>query len=320
MNELSCQNDFIQLDEQIRKNANRIQAVLILNAVVMVLEIYFGIISGSMALLADGWHMATHAAALGISLLTYKIATSEKITQQFNFGGGKIIALGGFTSALFLLAVAGYVIIESFFRFIRPHDIEFQDAIVVALLGLIVNFVGAYWLRPRREDHGKDQVKPHMGHHHSHSHAHHHSHGGHSDVNIKAAYLHIVADALTSVAAIAALIAGYFWGWFWLDALVGVVSSLVIFKWAYSLIRETGWELLDGHASGLDFKALKAAIENEGVKILDLHVWRIGPGVMTAELVISAKSGTNDTAANISKFRQILEGQFRISHSVIEVR
>ncbi|MEK6555314.1 MAG: cation diffusion facilitator family transporter, partial [Bdellovibrionota bacterium] len=177
MNDLSCKNDFIQFDETIRKNSGRVQQVLVLNTVIMFLEIYFGYISGSMSLLADGWHMATHAAALGISLLTYKLATSTKMTRNFNFGGGKIIALGGFTSSLFLLLVAVLVFIESFQRFLRPEVIEFQDAIWIAMLGLIVNFIGAYLLRPRSGS-AAPETSSHAHHSHSGHASHHHSHSG----------------------------------------------------------------------------------------------------------------------------------------------
>jgi cation diffusion facilitator family transporter len=313
MNDLSCKNDFIQFDDQIRKNSVRVQQVLILNTLVMFLEIYFGYVSGSMALLADGWHMATHAAALGISLLTYKLATHSTMTKNFNFGGGKIIALGGFTSSLFLLVVAGGVAFESAQRFISAENIEFRDAIWVAALGLVVNFFGAYLLRPTQQGGGVHA-------HHSHSGTGHHSHSGHSDINIKAAYIHIVADALTSVAAIVALLCGYYFGWYWLDALVGIISSAVILKWAFALIRETGWELLDGHAREIDFPTLRSRIEKENVAIEDLHIWKIGPGVLTAELVVKSLTSPSNPTSQIPQLRRILEKDYGISHSVIELR
>lgn len=325
MNDLSCKNEFIQFDTHISENSSQIKKVLWLNLLVMGLEIYFGILSGSMALLADGWHMATHAAALGISLLTYKLATHPKMSKNFNFGGGKIIALGGFTSSLFLLAIAGFVLVESIFRFFKPENIHFSEALTVATIGLVVNFIGAYLLRPRDNFSDQQSLSKHDSNHGHHSHSgsdrhhshHHHSHSGHSDSNIKAAYIHIVADALTSIAAIVALVAGLYFDANWLDSAVGALSSLVIFKWAIGLIKETGWELLDGHASEINFSELKKKITDSGYEIIDLHVWRVGPSVLTAELV--ARSSSNVSPKGVPHLRHILESDFKINHCVIEI-
>lgn len=319
MNELSCHNRFLLESPSLKQNVKRVKLVLFINVVVMVLEIYFGYISGSMSLLADGWHMGTHAAALLITVVAYKLATDDKMTARFNFGGGKIIALGGFSSGLLLFGIATAVAIEAIQRIFHPQPIQYDEAFFVAVFGLLVNIAGAFILRPQKNESDKDSPSLHAHHSHgAHSHAAHHAHGGatsHNDHNIRAAYLHIVADALTSIGAIVAILSAKYWGLTFLDPAVAIVSTLVILKWAYGLLKDTSWELLDGHAEGVDFAALRKRILEEQVEIIDLHVWKVGPQMLSAELVVAT-----NTRKGIAIYRQILENDFGISHSVIEER
>jgi cation diffusion facilitator family transporter len=317
MNAMHCRNAFFMNDPRLQTNARKAKIVLWITFVTMVIEIYYGYATGSMALLADGWHMSTHAAALGITWLTYKIAESPKMVENFNFGGGKIIALGGFASSVFLLLVALFVAFEACTRFFRPVAIEFDEALLVAVIGLVVNIVCAFVLREKPVVDVNELSPAHHSHGGHHSHGHHspahHSHGG--DHNIKAAYMHVIADALTSVGAIVALLGGRLYGISWLDPLVGLVGAIVILKWAVGLIKETGWELLDGHARGINFADLTERLQLEKAEIIDLHVWRVGPSILSAELII--RSGS---AKTIAQYRQILETEFGIHHSVIEER
>jgi cation diffusion facilitator family transporter len=282
-----------------------------ITTVTMILEIYFGYVTGSMALLADGWHMATHAAALGITYLTYRLATHPELAKNFNFGGGKIIALGGFASSVFLICVVAMIAVESVSRLLNPRVIHFSEALIIAVIGLLVNIVCAWILRDHHtHNHNHD-------HGHEHDHGHTHDHSAHADDhNIRGAYIHVLADALTSVGAIIALLGGRYANLGWLDPVIGLVGAAVIFKWAISLIRDTGWELLDGHAKGVDFDKLQSRLESLNITIVDLHVWKIAPKVMTAELVFQTKSPSPDISKNA---RQILESEFGIRHSVIEV-
>lgn len=305
MNNHSCQNQFLILDPSIQKNARKAFLVLVITTVTMILEIYFGYVTGSMALLADGWHMATHAAALGITYLTYRLATHPELAKNFNFGGGKIIALGGFASSVFLICVVAMIAVESVSRLLNPRDIHFSEALIIAVIGLLVNIVCAWILR---DHHTHD-------HDHEHGHDHHHDHA--HDHNIRGAYIHVLADALTSVGAIIALLGGRYANLGWLDPVIGLIGAAVIFKWAIGLIRDTGWELLDGHAKGVDFDKLQSRLESLNITIVDLHVWKIAPKVMSAELVLQTKSPGNDIT---TKARQILESEFGIRHSVIEVK
>lgn len=231
--------------------------VILLSLGVMVLEIICGKLFGSMALLADGWHMGTHVFALGITVVAYMLSRKYVDDNRFTFGVGKIGVMGGFISALFLAAIAFMMISESIHRLLNPETIQFNQAILVATLGLIVNTVSAVWL------HGGFSGSEHD---HSHHHAHHHDH------NLKAAYLHVIADALTSVLAIIALIAGKYLGWIKLDALVGIVGALVILRWAWGLLKETGAELLDFHDNPELKIKIKSVIENNGC----CHVHSIG--------------------------------------------
>ncbi|MFZ9737116.1 MAG: CDF family Co(II)/Ni(II) efflux transporter DmeF [Prochlorotrichaceae cyanobacterium] len=257
------------------------QLVMFLTAVTMLAEIAAGLSFGSMALLADGWHMATHVAAFGITVFAYRYARHHASDPRYTFGTGKVSVLGGFASAVALAVVAFIMAFESLGRLFQPHSIQFNEAIGIAVLGLVVNLVSA-WLLQGEGDHHHHHHDSHP--HDSHSHdPHPHEPETHRDHNLQAAYIHVLADALTSVLAIVALFAGKFLGWLWLDAVMGLVGAGVITQWGYALIRETGAILLDG---GID-KQIKLDIlntieANTDNRVVDLHVWHLSPHHLSA--------------------------------------
>ncbi|MCW2307803.1 CDF family Co(II)/Ni(II) efflux transporter DmeF [Rhodobium gokarnense] len=267
---------FIDLEAS-RANERRTLYVVVLTATMMVVEIAAGWAFNSMALLADGWHMATHAGALGISVFAYRYARSHVADRRFTFGVGKVEVLGGYTSAIVLGIVALLMVWESALRLIEPRAISFDEAIAVAVLGLIVNLASAWIL------HGGDGHHHHHGHaahhhHHDHDHDddHHHDHG--KDHNLRAAYLHVLADALTSILAIVALVCGKLWGWNWMDAAMGIVGAVVISRWAFGLLTDTGAILLDSAVDGGKADRVRGLIEADADnRIVDLHLWRVGP-------------------------------------------
>lgn len=238
--------------------------VLALTAITMIVEIVAGTIFGSMALLADGWHMMTHVAAFAITLFAYSYARKHKDNPDFSFSTGKVGVLGGFASAVALGTVALMMIVESVERFFAPADILFDQAIVVAFVGLIVNGASVFLL--------------HDNHDHHHGHDHHGDHDHHHDHNLKAAYFHVLADALTSVLAIVALLFGKWLGWVWTDPAMGIVGALVIMKWAVGLVRQSSRILLDSSSSEAVRSAVKEAIESDGDSLVsDLHIWNVSP-------------------------------------------
>lgn len=253
-------HDFSVNQNQAEKNT---KIVMLITAATMIAEIVAGTILGSMALLADGWHMATHLAAFGITVFAYRYARQHANDDRYTFGTGKVSVLGGFASAVALAVIAFVMAFESVGRFFQPQAIQFNEAIGVAILGLMVNLVSAWLLQG---DHGHS----HDHHHGSHGHPH------HADHNLRAAYVHVLADALTSVLAIIALFAGKFLGWIWLDAAMGLVGAGVITKWAYNLVSDTGSILLDG---GIDkhtkLDILNAIEDDADNRVVDLHVWRV---------------------------------------------
>jgi len=254
------------LGEHHDRHARRTQWVVALTLVMMVAEIVGGTFYGSMAVVADGWHMATHAAALGVAALAYRYARQHAGNPRFSFGTGKVGDLAGFASAVSLAIVSLLIAAESLRRLVHPHGIDFLQAGGIAVVGLIVNLVSA-WLLHEEHDHEHD-------HEHEHDHAHHH------DTNLRAAYLHVLADALTSVLAIAGLLVGRFLGWIWMDAVVGILGAIVIGHWSIGLARTAGRTLLDAHDDGELEQAIRARLRAAGaeVQILDLHIWRLGPG------------------------------------------
>ena len=249
--------------------------VIALTAVMMVIEIVAGMASGSMALLADGWHMATHVAAFGITLFAYRYARTHAASPRYTYGTGKVGVLGGFASAVALAVVAFMMALESGIRLIEPLAIHYNEAIGVAVAGLVVNLVCGAMLHDHHHDHEHDD-----GHDHDGDHEH-----GHHDHNLRAAYFHVLADALTSLFAIVALVAGKYAGWTWLDPVVGILGALVIARWAWGLLRDSGHILLDAAADEQTQAAITLAIESDADnRIADLHVWQLGPRQYAASL------------------------------------
>jgi cation diffusion facilitator family transporter len=290
-----CRYDLVFTGEEERVNERRTRIVISLTAAMMILEIAAGVVLGSMALLADGWHMASHAAALGITALGYALARRHALNPRFCFGTGKIGELAGFSSALLLALISLLMTYESVRRFFAPVRISFDEAIAVAILGLIVNVVSALLLQ-----HPSDP--------HEHPHA-------HVDHNLKAAYLHVLADALTSVLAIFALSAGRFLGWVWMDPVMGVVGSAVIGRWAYHLLRDTGRMLLDVTADHELAEKIRELIESDGHdRVSDLHVWRVGPCHYAAILSVTSNQKTPPKA-----YKAKLESLREICHITVEV-
>jgi cation diffusion facilitator family transporter len=265
-------HDFTADSSTAERNTKR---VLILTAVMMVVEIFCGLKFHSMALFADGLHMGTHVAAFLITVLAYLYARRHAADARFSFGTGKFGVLGAFTSAIVLGGVALLMAGESIQRLFHPLAIQFNEAIVVACVGLAVNVVSAFMLKG--EDH----------HHHSH---HHEGHGHHHDINLRSAYLHVIADALTSVLAIVALISGKFLGWYWMDSIMGLVGSAVIGQWAYSLVRQTTVILLDKEPEESDLNhEIRKAIENDSDTVIaDLHIWQVGVNKFSAVISLVA--------------------------------
>ncbi|NYF34152.1 CDF family Co(II)/Ni(II) efflux transporter DmeF [Sphingopyxis sp. JAI108] len=253
------------------ENAKRTLWVVALTAVMMVAEIAAGYWTGSMALLADGFHMATHAGALGLAALAYRYAKKHRHDPRYSFGTGKVGDLTGFASALILGIFAIGIAVESFLRLIDPVRVDFASATLVAVLGLAVNIVSALLLMGGHHHHGHD-------HGHDHDHAHHHH--GH-DNNLRSAYFHVLADALTSLLAIGALLAGRYLGLYWMDPAMGVVGALVIAHWSWGLMRDTAAILLDTNDAEAA-AAIRSRVEAAGAVVTDLHVWRVGPEARAA--------------------------------------
>ena len=241
----------------------RTRLVVLITLITMAVEIAAGYIYGSMALLADGWHMGTHAAALGISVFAYMFARKYAEDKRFSFGTGKVSVLGGFTSAIILVVAALMLSFESVWRLISPVSIQFDQAIIVAIVGLLVNIVSACILQ-WGNGHSHDSASEISHHHHDH--------------NLSAAYLHVIADALTSFLAIIALFAGKYFAWVWLDPFMGIVGAVLILRWSYILLKDSGSILLDAGAEQTLINEIKASVEAEGDnRVSDIHVWRIGP-------------------------------------------
>lgn len=250
------------------RNERRTWIVVALTLVMMVVEIVGGTVYGSLALVADGWHMATHAAALGISGLAYLYARRYAHDARFSFGTGKLGDLGAFTSAVVLLLIALLIAYESVVRIANPVAIAYGEAVLIAVVGLGVNLVSAWLLG---HDHGH-------GHDHAHDHDDHHDHDHGKDLNLQAAYIHVVTDALTSVLAIAGLGAAWAFGWRWVDPAVGLVGAAVISVWAVGLMRDAGRVLLDVMPDRQLLEDIRSRLELNGDRIADLHVWQLGPG------------------------------------------
>ena len=272
--------------------------VAVLTAVMMVIEIGGGWYYNSMALLADGWHMSTHTVALGLSVLAYVCARKYAHDPRFSFGTWKIEVLGGYTSAIFLVMVAGLMIYQSIERLITPSPIHSDQAIAIAIVGLLVNMVSAWMLKE--------------GHHHEHGHDHH----GHHDLNLRSAYLHVLADAATSVLAIIALFGGKLWGASWLDPVMGLVGAVLVLVWAYGLLRDTGRVLLDAEMNVPVVAEIREVIAASPVKaqISDLHVWRVGKGKYACILSLAT-----DNDVSPEYFKKLLSIHEELVHISIEI-
>jgi cation diffusion facilitator family transporter len=295
------------------RNAGRVKIVLAFSAVMMVGEIVAGHLFGSMALLADGWHMATHLAALGISLIAYIFAERQAENDRFSFGTGKFGDLGAYTSAVVLAIVAIGIAWESIDRFFNPTAIAYQEAMGVAVLGLIVNAVAALLLMEDHQ-HGHGHVHAHDHEEHEHGHGHEEPGHHHQDLNLKSAYVHMLADAATSVMAIAAIGLAWAFGWIGLDPVIGIVGAIVILRWAYLLMRSSGATLLDAQPSAELTNAIRAEVEALGDRVTDLHVWRVGPGHLAGIVSI-----TTTQPRNVDFYRAALTGIAKLSHLTIEV-
>lgn len=289
--------------------------VIAITAVMMVVEIGAGIAFGSMALLADGLHMASHALALGIAAFAYVYARRHADDPRFSFGTGKVSALSGFTSALLLLGFAAVMAVESVQRLLAPVDIAFGQAILVAVIGLVVNGVSMFLLG----GHGHHDGHDHSDHHDEedgHGRAHHdHAHHHHGDHNLRAAYLHVLADALTSLLAIFALLAARYLGWQWMDPLMGIVGAALVARWSVSLVRQSARVLLDFQGPESMRAAIRKSIESEaGSRVTDLHLWVIGPNLYALEMAVCSP-----TPRAAAEYRARLPAIAGLAHVTIEV-
>lgn len=300
-------HDHVFLGAAHDRNERRTWLVVGLTAAMMAAEIAGGMIFGSMALLADGWHMSTHAAALAIAAVAYRYARSHARDPRFAFGTGKLGDLAGFTSAIVLALVAVMIGYESVLRLFQPVSIHYGEATAIAAVGLGVNLWSAWLLGAEHHGHGH-------GHGHDDDDEHDHDHHHHHDHNMRSAYWHVLADALTSVLAIVGLLAAWFYGWTWLDPAIGIVGALVIAHWAWRLMRDAGAVLLDAAPSGRLSTAIRAELETGPDRIADLHVWRLGPGHHAA--IVSLVS---DAPLPVEAYKARVAGIDGLSHVTIEV-
>lgn len=293
--------------------------VVALTGVAMVAEVAAGIVTGSLALLADGWHMGTHVAALAMSAIAYRLARKWAADPRFAFGSWKIEVLGAYSSALVLAIVALAIGYESVVRLLHPQPIDFMPALVVAVIGLGVNLLSAWILHGAGDHHGNAAAHGHHdhGHHHDddpHDHGDAHGHA-HHDLNLRSAYLHVLADALTSVLAIGALLAGLYGGWAWLDPAVGLVGAAVIAVWAKNLIAQSSRVLLDREMDSPLVAQVRTAIESDGdAQVTDLHLWRVGRDRYACIVSLVA-----DQPLAPDTYRERLKGLPAIAHATIEV-
>lgn len=300
--------------ERNKKAERRTRQVLVLTFLMMVFEIVAGTLLGSMALLADGWHMATHAGAFMITLFAYRYARLHDDDVTFTFGAGKVGVLGGFSSAIVLSIVALIMLIESGQRLLTPQIIRFDEAINVAAFGLVVNLLSALLLKDSHQHHSHD--------HHTHDHSCQHSHESthahkkmHHDHNLKGAYLHVLADALTSVLAIAALIAGKYYNLHWLDPAMGVLGGLLIVRWSQSLVMETSAVLLDQSIDDEYKKAIIHTIEADADnRVADIHIWSVAPDRFAAIIVL-----VSHTPQSPDYYKVLLKSFHKLAHITVEV-
>lgn len=302
------QHDHVFGQDNKRPGESRTLAVIVITAIMMVIEIVAGRLFGSMALLADGLHMASHAAALTITLLAYWFARRHAGSARFSFGTGKINALGGFSSAILLFLFALLMAWESVARLFIPVTIVYNQAILVAFIGLVVNGISVFILG------GSGGINHDHHDHHHHEHEHHQHHDHHHDHNLKAAYLHVMADALTSLLAIFALLAAKYMGWIWMDPTMGIVGALLVGRWAIGLLRSTGDVLLDKQATGDIQKEVRQRLEKNGARVVDLHIWTIAPARYS--IIVSLVSHNPEPPGY---YKSLLPEALGIAHITVEV-
>lgn len=290
-----CERIFGQ--DQIRPGERRTMLVLSLTAATMVIEIAAGILFGSMALLADGLHMGSHTVALGVSVFAYVYARRNAGDKKFSFGTGKANSLAAYSSAILLGGFAAFMAFECIERFINPITIDFNKALMVAVLGLIVNGISVLLLGHNADHHAEE----HGGHHHDH--------------NLRSAYLHVLADALTSLFAIIALLCGKYLGANWMDPAMGIVGAYLVARWSLGLLKQSSQVLLDKELPGSNLEELRMAMEiSTHDRVMDLHLWRIGPGIHAAEIILAS---TSPKAVN--EYRQRIPEHLNIVHCAIEI-
>jgi cation diffusion facilitator family transporter len=309
----AASHNHVFLGEGHDKNERRTWAVIALCAVMMVAEIVGGLLFGSIALVADGLHMSTHASALLLAALAYRYARRHADDPRFSFGTGKLGDLAGFSSAIVLAMIAILIGYEAVSRLIAPVPISFNEAIPIAVLGLIVNVVSALLLGGGGHDHGHSHEHSHA---HSNDHTHEHAHGkAHRDNNMRAAVIHVLADAVVSVLVIVGLLLARTFGWLFMDPVAGLVGAAVIASWSYGLIRDTGAILLDMNPDRGMAEKVRATIERDGDRLEDLHLWRLGPGHLGAILsVVTTKPRDAD------HYRRLLHHFRNLSHVTVEVQ
>jgi cation diffusion facilitator family transporter len=304
------------LDSSVAEKRTRI--VIGITATMMVVEIIGGIMFHSMAVLADGWHMGTHVSAFLITAIAYHFTRRHANDPRYSFGTGKMGVLGGFASAVVLSVVAFLMAGESVHHLIAPMPIAFTEAIGIACVALVVNLVCALLLNVDHH-HSHGHSHDHHGHGHSHdNHGHgHHDHGQAEDLNLRAAYFHVLADAMTTVAAIVALLAGKFFGWSWLDPVVGLAGSVVVFSWAYSLLRATSGILLDRTPESSDLPdEIRRAVESDGDStVSDLHIWQVSTGKYAAIVSIVAHEPKSCDA-----YRELFREHEELVHVTVEIQ
>ncbi|MBU2500695.1 CDF family Co(II)/Ni(II) efflux transporter DmeF [bacterium] len=302
-------HDHVFGQDQPRPGERRTVIVIVITAVTMAVEIVAGLAYGSMALLADGLHMGSHAAALGLALFAYIYARRRARDEGFSFGTGKVNSLAGFSGAIVLAGFAVVMLVESIGRFLNPVDIVFDQAIYVAVAGLVVNGASMLILGGHHENHDHH-------HHDGHTHDDHtHEDHAHEDHNLRSAYLHVLADALTSVLAIVALLAGKYLGAVWLDPVMGVLGAVLVIRWARGLLLQSGRVLLDRQAPLAIRQRVSEALEEGGKnRIYDLHVWAIGPGYYAVEAAIEAGEPQDP-----GYYRRLLPEGLGLKHATVEV-
>lgn len=295
-------HDHVFLSASHDENARRTRWVVVLTALMMVGEIIAGYLTGSMALLADGFHMATHAGALGVAAAAYAYAKRHARNPAYSFGTGKVGDLAGFASAMALGLLALGIGVESVLRLFQPITVAFGEATIIAVVGLGVNIVSAFLLSGGHHDH-------------RHGHDHHHHGNAHSDNNLRSAYVHVLADALTSVLAIAALLAGRYLGWVWMDPVMGIVGAIVIARWSWTLMRDTASVLLDATDRHVADEVRELVEKPGDARIADLHVWRVGPEAHAAIVSVVGRNGV-DTDTIRTRLTPVHE----LAHLTVECR